>query len=137
MKYKLITPVVISALMLVETSCNKQTYNQPKCMEVQKTVQFVLYTDQDFSGNNSNITFSVFIEKFPNKTLWDSSFVPIKEKDIPNFLNKLVVQKSLPVCDNDLLKVGFRYSIENVGESWHFDSLKVGDTFKILDFNFR
>jgi len=43
----------------------------------------------------------------------------------------------VPNNDNSLLKAGFRYSIENVGSSWHWDSSDAGETFTIVDFNFQ
>lgn len=104
---------------------------------VPRKVQFVLYTDKDFSNNNQLITFKLSIEKLPNHVLWDSVLAPMKIKDIPGPTNKWVFEKLVPGNDPSLLKTGFYYSIENVGSSWFIDSFKVGETIKILDFNFQ
>jgi hypothetical protein len=102
-----------------------------------RKVQFVLYTDKDFSSNNQLITFKLSIEKSPNIVLWDSLLPSMKIKDIPGPANKWVIEKIVPGNDPSLLKTGFYYSIENVGSSWFIDSFSVGESFKIVDFNFH
>jgi hypothetical protein len=105
---------------------------------VERTVQFVLFTDKDFSTDHKQITFKLSIQNpAANTTLWDSTLAPMAISDIPDIAHKLVVEKLVPNNDPSLLKVGFYYTIENVGNSWHLDSLSVGQTFKIVDFNFQ
>ncbi len=69
--------------------------------------------------------------------LWDTVLAAMKIKDIPGPANKWVFDQWVPGNDPSLLKTAFYYSIENVGNSWFIDSFKVGDTLKILDFNFK
>ena len=89
-----------------------------------------LYTDKDFSDNNQLITFELSIQKTEGQVLWDSVFTPMKIKDIPGPANKWVIEKWVPGNDPSLLKTGFYYSIENVGNSWYMDSLKWGRHLK-------
>jgi hypothetical protein len=128
---------IFFVLLLAGSSCTKHTTDQPPVNTVPRKVQFVLYTDKDFSNNNQLITFKLSIEKLPNHVLWDSVLAPMKIKDIPGPTNKWVFEKLVPGNDPSLLKTGFYYSIENVGSSWFIDSFKVGETIKILDFNFQ
>jgi hypothetical protein len=58
-------------------------------------------------------------------------------KDIPNFANKLVVDKSILSDENTSLKVGFKYAIANVGYSWYYDSCAASQASKIVDFDFH
>src|SRR5258705_2538636 len=137
MKFLLIITILLVST-LIGTSCKKQeTANLPKSPAVQRTIQFILYTDKDFSNDQHNISFNLFIQTLKNEILWDSTLAPMKVKDIPGEANKIVIQKSLLDKDNSLLKVGFRYAIENVGNSWYFDSSSAGQTFTIVDFNFQ
>ena len=104
---------------------------------VPRLVQFDLYTDKDFSHVNNIITFKISIQKATDEVLWDSVLAPMQIKDIPQLAQKLVVEKYVPGNDPSLLKVGFYYSIENVGYSWHLDSFEPGEIFKIVNFNFQ
>jgi len=127
----------ISAI-LFGTSCKKQASDQAlNSQRVIRKVQFHLYTDKDFSNDNGMITFTLSIQNSSGQMLWDSVLMPMKIKDIPSLEHQIVAEKIVPGNNNSLLKVGFLYSIENVGNSWHFDSLKVDEAFKIVDFNFQ
>jgi hypothetical protein len=137
MKHVSILAISLS-IILIETSCRKQTVDPTTDSPlVARKIQFTLYTQNDFSDNNESITFTLFIQNSKNKTLLDSSLTSMKIKDIPDFIHKLVIEKTVPNNDTSLLKVGFKYSIENVGNSWHLESFKAGDVFKIVDFNFQ
>jgi hypothetical protein len=122
--------------LLSGTSCSKQDSNTPE-NRIPRKVQFILYTDKDFSNNNGIITFELSIQKLPNHVLWDSVLPPMKIKDIPGPANKWVLEKWVPRNDPSLIKIGFYYSIENVGNSWFIDSFKVGDTVKTIEYNFQ
>ena len=100
----------------------------------QRTIRFQLYTNQDFSDNSSVINFSIFIRD-ANRTLFDSSLASMRIKDIPDALNKLVIEKT--VNDNSDLAAGFRYEIHDVGTSSYIDTSKAGNPFKIVDFSFQ
>ena len=133
----LLTILMLSlSVILIGTSCKKQT-DVPGNMGVLRKVQFSLYTDKDFSGNNGIITFKLSIQNSSSQVLWDSVLAPMQIKDIPGLAHKLVVEKQVPGNDNSLLKAGFFYTIENVGNSWHLDAFNAGETFKIVDFNFQ
>jgi hypothetical protein len=138
MKYLSIMSILCVSTILIGTSCKKQTTDPvPNIPGVLRKVQFILYTDKDFSSDNDSIIFKLSIQKSTNQILWDSVLKPMKIKDIPNLAHKLVIVKSVPGNDTSLLKVGFYYSIENVGNSWHVDMFNAGETFKIVDFNFQ
>ena len=124
-------------VILNGTFCKKQTTEQPPINTVPRKVQFVLYTDKDFSDNNQLITFELSIQKSSNEVLWDSVLPTMKIKDIPGPANKWVIEKWVPGNDPSLLKTGFYYAIENVGNSWFIDSFKVGETFKSVVYNFQ
>lgn len=134
MKPFLIVPVTIFALFLLITSCTKKVEVVPVAT-LTRTVRFNLYTEQDFSTDNHNITFSLFIRNH-TKTLLDSTIVTMKVKDIPKIGNKLVFEKKIVDDDSDLL-AGFTYYIENVGYSWHLDTIAKGQNFKQIDYSFR
>ena len=129
--------VLSFSIFLTGTSCKKQTTVQPPVNMVPRKVQFILYTDKDFSDNNELITFELAIQKTSNQVLWDSVLPPMKIKDIPGPANKWIIEKWVPGNDPSLLKVGFYYAIENVGNSWFIDSFKVVDTFKSVEYNFQ
>ena len=110
-----------------------------------RTFRFVLYTDQDFSNNNSVIHFSVFIKKGSvyvfdttrTNILFDSTFAPMQIKDIPDPAHKIVIEKKVIGYDDADLTAGFVYEIENVGSSWHIDTSRAGNPLKVIDYNFR
>ena len=123
---------------MIVVACKKQeTGNSPKSAPIHRTIQFVFYTNKDVSGDQHNISFDLFIENSKHDILWDSALAPMKVKDIPAAENKIIVQKLVPNDDNSLLKVGFHYSIEDVGNSSHFEPSIPGQVFKIVDFNFQ
>jgi hypothetical protein len=130
--------VVCVSSILIGTSCKKDPAgnfcNDPADS---RKIQFSLYTDKNFSDNNGTITFTLSIRKLTNQILWDSILAPMKIKDIPDLSNKLVIEKAVPGNDNSILKVGFIYSIENVGISWFWDYSNAGEKFKKVDFNFQ
>jgi len=104
----------------------------------------MLYTTDDVSNDNKLITFTLQIRPLntfpPNLVLWDSVLPPMKIKDIPSLANKLVIEKIVPAGQtgsNNTLQAGFLYDIENVGHSWHLDTLTSGNTFKSIEFNFH
>jgi hypothetical protein len=124
-------------LLLITASCNKhkdeQTNNENP---IDRIVQFSLFTDQDFSNDEKLITFRVSIEKYPNITIWDSVLTPMKIKDIPSLTNKITIEKLIR-NEPGKLKVGFYYTIENVGVSWFYNAMEPWESSKKVDFNFR
>ena len=119
-------------------SCSKQydNYRAPKTSQI-RNVQFVLYTDTTFTNENSLITFTLSIVNASNKTLWDSVLSPMRLKDIPDLSHNIMVRKTVPNDDNSRLKVGFYYTIENIGTSWKIEDFSNREIFKLVEFNFR
>jgi hypothetical protein len=138
MKYLSIISILCGSITLIGTSCKKQITDEGLEKRINfRKVQFVLYTDKDFSTDNHTITFKVSIKKSTNQILWDSTLAPMKIKDIPNAAHKLIIEKAIPGNDPSLLKVGFYYSINDVGNSWYLNAFNVGETFKVVDFDFQ
>jgi hypothetical protein len=134
MKPFLVLSVSIFALFLLITSCTKQVEVTPT-LPLTRTIKFNLYTEQDFSTDNHNIIISLFIRNH-TKTLFDSTITTMKVKDIPKLANKLVFEKKI-FDDDSELAAGFTYYIENVGLSWHLDTIAAGQKFKLIDYAFR
>lgn len=138
MKHLSITGMVCVLIAAAGISCSKQVVdNTTQGTGLTRKIQFSLYTDKDFSNDNSNISFRLFINDATDKLLWDSTLNPIKAKDIPDLAHKLVIEKNISGNNASLLKVGFYYTIENVGYSWHIDSCRADESFKAVNFNFR
>jgi hypothetical protein len=119
-------------LLIVIASCNK--FNNETVTS--RNVQFQLYTDQDFSNDNHLITFKLTIQQLPNTIIWDSVLAPMKIKDIPSFANRINIDKTVKTQPGQL-KLGFYYTIEEVGDSWFFQPMESWESFKLVDFNFR
>jgi len=119
-------------LLIVIASCNK--FNNETVTS--RNVQFQLYTDQDFSNDNHLITFKLTIQQLPNTIIWDSVLAPMKIKDIPSFANRINIDKTVKTQPGQL-KLGFYYTIEEVGDSWFFEPMESWESFKLVDFNFR
>ena len=121
-------------LAIIGLSCKKDNSNSGIPSLQQRTIRFQLYTNQDFSTNTSVINFKVFIQN-GSRTLFDSSLASMQIKDIPDNAHKIVIEKT--VADNSDLAAGFRYEIQNVGMSWHIDTSKSGNNFKVIDYAFQ
>lgn len=121
-------------LLLSGISCRKNTL--PSDPVITRKIQYVLYTNKDFSDNNRIITFSLTMRK-GMKLFLDSSLAPMRIAEIPNAANKIIIEKNVPANVNSDLLVGFIYSIENVGYSWCLDTLKAGEISKTIDFAFE
>lgn len=133
MKIYLTRILLAFTIAVVGASCSKDTPPTPKA---DRTFQFLLHTEKDFSDDNHRITFSVFIRNH-TKVLFDSTLPSMKIKDIPAFANKLSFQKKVSDAANADLAAGFGYTIENVGISSFTDTCKAGETFKVIDFSFK
>ncbi|MES2373834.1 MAG: hypothetical protein V4557_14735 [Bacteroidota bacterium] len=124
---------------ILGVSCKKElggsNLQLPDSNGVRK-VQYVLYTDKDFSNYDRNINFSVFIST-GNTTIFDSAIATMRVKDIPNFANRIVVEKTIPATVTGDLKVGFTYYLENVGNSWYLDTCKAATVNKVVNYNFQ
>ena len=102
-----------------------------------RTIQYQLYTNQNFSSDLHTITFRL---QMHGKTsfFFDSALAPMLIKDIPDKDHQLVFKKLVPPGhDSDTLLVGFVYDIKDVGESWFFDTCAPGQKLKVIDYDFR
>ncbi|HEV8285136.1 MAG TPA: hypothetical protein VGQ09_12550 [Chitinophagaceae bacterium] len=138
---KFISHIFVGLLVVtVAVSCKKDysrvntTYPDPTPVS-ERRIRYQLYTNHDFSDNNSMITFSLFIRN-ANRTLLDSPLVSMKIKDIPDAAHKLIFEKTV-TGDNSDLAAGFRYEIQNVGNSWFTDTSKAGNVYKVIDYAFQ
>lgn len=138
MKYLSFFSFACCAVIILGNSCRKSsTYAPQNSHGNKRQVQFVLYTNKDFSAENSNITFTLKIRSSANPLIWDSVLPPMKVKDIPKFADRLVVDKLIPGNDVSQLEVGFIYSIEHVGISWYWDKINPYESFKRVEFSFQ
>jgi hypothetical protein len=119
---------------IIGLSCKKDSSTPRVTYPQKRTIRFQLYTNENFSTNTSVINFTVFIEN-GSKTLFDSSLASMQIKDIPDNAHKIIIEKT--VADNSDLAAGFRYEIQNVGMSWHIDTSKAGNSFKVIDYAFQ
>ncbi|MBS1604232.1 MAG: hypothetical protein JST42_16315 [Bacteroidetes bacterium] len=131
-----ITRLFCGALLVAVAfeACKK---DRPEPAPVPRTIQYRLYTDQNFSGDVHTITFRLTIHG-KNSTIFDSALAPMLIKDIPDKAHQLEFKKLVPPGhDKDTLLVGFVYDIKDVGESWFLDTCRPGTTLKVIDYNFR
>ena len=126
--------VVAVAVVTMGPGCKK--YASPPVMLADRKIRFQLYTNQDFSTDNSLINFSIFI-KDKNGTLLDSALAAMEIKDIPDSAHKFVIEKTVTENNNWDLAAGFQYEIQNVGYSWYIDTSKAGNTLKVIDYAFQ
>ena len=126
--------LIFPVLLLIVVSCKKDQPNAKT--NPPRKVRYELYTNEDFSGDQKNILFSIFIRS-GQKTIFDSPLATMKIKDIPDSNHKIIIEKLAPDNDTATLVVGFNYQIENVGFSWFLETFPAGDTVKVLRYSFR
>ena len=126
--------IIFPVLLLIVVSCKKDQPNAKT--NPPRKVRYELYTNEDFSGDQKNILFSIFIRN-GQKTIFDSPLAAMKIKDIPDSNHKIIIEKLAPDNDTATLVVGFNYQIENVGFSWFLETFPAGDTVKVLRYPFR
>jgi len=123
---------------MIGTSCKKYTSAyMPGNPRVPRLVQFVLFSNNALLNDNSSITFTLAIKKPSGEVLWDSILAPMKIKDIPTLDHPVFVEKHVPGNDLSLLKVGFFYTIDNVGNSSFTVPFEPGEIVKKVGFNFH
>jgi hypothetical protein len=138
MKKEFVLSILIVSIIMIGTSCKKYTSDDmPIGPTVPRLVQFVLFTNSELSNDNSAVTFTLTIKKPSGEVLWDSVLAPLKLKDIPSLDEPLFVEKYVPGNDPSLLKVGFLYTIDNVGNSSFTVPFEPGETLKKVGFNFQ
>ncbi|HEY2349714.1 MAG TPA: hypothetical protein VGH64_11885 [Puia sp.] len=121
-------------LFILAVSCQKDQPNVKSAPP--RKVRYELYTNEDFSGDQKNIQFSLFIRN-GQKTIFDSLLSNMKISDIPDSNHKIIIEKWVPGNESFTLAIGFNYQIENVGMSWFLDSFPAKDSLKVLSYSFR
>ena len=135
MKKNLSLILLMLVAVVTSTSCKK---NQDPIVQsvTDRKIRFQLYTNQNDAGNTSVIIFSLFIRD-GNHYFLDSALAPMQIKDIPDAAQKLVFEKTIPANGNIDLAAGFHYEILNSGNARFTDTLKAGNTFKVIDYAFQ
>jgi hypothetical protein len=135
MKFFFVT--VVALLSVIGQSCKKtHPSTGGESLSSERKIRFQLYTDKDFSNENSVIKFSIFIRD-AHTTLFDSSLAPMKLQDIPDAAHKIVIDKMVLGDNNADLAAGFHYEIQNVGHSGYIDTSRAGNEFKVVDYAFH
>ena len=133
MKKNIFTVFALTGIILISWSCRKHPV-APQLVE--RNIQFVLYTNKDFSSDEDNITFSVFARD-NDKTLLDSAITTMKMKEISFNKNNIIIEKKIFTDAATPLLAGFVYEIEHVGVSWYLDSIPAGINNKTINFAFE
>lgn len=123
--------LILSFSLLLAAGCK----NEDLAPSTPRTIRFELYTDQDFSKETNSIVFEPSISD-GRTVLWDSVFTSMQLKDIPSEAHKIVFEKVIR-NNNAELKVGFKYTLDNVGYSWFYDKSTPGVQLKTVTFNFK
>lgn len=129
---KIINLVLVIGLLNLY-SCKKEP-TVP--LSSQTKFKFLLYTNEIFPEPHQRISFNMYIRNNSN-VMVDSLLVTMPLGDIPNAANKLVFQRTVEGNYQGVFTVGFKYSTENVGNSWHLEACQAGTAEKTVDFNFR
>jgi len=134
---KIFFVTVVALLVVIGQSCRK-TYPSTggETLANERKIRFQLYTDKDFSNENSIIKFSIFIRD-AHTTLFDSSLAAMQLQDIPDAAHKIVIDKMLLGNNNADLAAGFHYEIQNVGHSGYIDTSRAGNELKVVDYAFH
>jgi len=134
---KIFFVTVVALLVVIGQSC-KKTYPSTggESLSGERKIRFQLYTDKDFSNENSVIKFSIFIRD-AHTTLFDSSLAPMQLQDIPDAAHKIVIDKMVLGNNNADLAAGFHYEIQNVGHSGYIDTSRAGNVLKVVDYAFH
>ena len=135
MKAQTTLAILIFFVAALASSCKKDNQT-PVVANPARTVKFILHTEKDFSANNENITFKLFIRNH-TKTIFDTTLATMKIRDIPHAANSVVFEKRVPGNDPSILAAGFSYTIEDVGTADFLDTLKTGENFKVIDYSFQ
>jgi len=135
MKFFFVT--VVALLSVIGQSCKKtHPSTGGESLSSERKIRFQLYTDKDFSNENSVIKFSIFIRD-AHTTLFDSSLSPMKLQDIPDAAHRIVIDKMVLGDNNADLAAGFHYEIQNVGHSGYIDTSRAGNELKVVDYAFH
>jgi hypothetical protein len=125
-------------ILIIFASCKKQQSPPGGGTQAlqQRKVIYELYSKEDLSNNAEIIHFTLHMETL-SQSIFDSLLAPMKLSDIPDSAHSIVIEKSVPGNDTSTLKVGFLYTIDNVGTSWHYEAFPGSDTLKIVNYAFQ
>lgn len=136
MKKNQISLLAVLLFIGVLIACKKQYSGGEHIYPVERKVRFQLWTNEDFSDDNSLINFSVFI-KSGRKKLYDSSLVSMHIKDIPDSLHRIILEKTVTADINAILSAGFTIEIQGVGTTRRLDTAGAGNRLKVVNYAFR
>ncbi|HEY9001900.1 MAG TPA: hypothetical protein VIM89_11150 [Mucilaginibacter sp.] len=130
------TLLVLAAISFI-ISCKKEK-SQPAAAS-SKTIKFVLYTNEDFSTDEDTIRFALTIRNnagtIKSRSIFDTTLMLMKIKDIPGPSNKLVFSKTVP-DDGTLLEAGFIY-YTRFGVGSKFDTVSTNEKLKVFEYPFQ
>jgi len=135
MKPIFIPILALAAVICLATSCKKEKTIKPPVTSSGRTLRFILYTNEDFHTDDHGINFSLHISDGVHAS-FDSIVYTAKVKDIPDHAHQLVFEKKVP-DDGKALTVGFTYEIQNVGFSWHLDTIAANEKSKVIEYPFQ
>src|ERR1700712_2081865 len=132
---RLFTFLSIFTAICLTISCKKQA-SPPPATSSRQTVQFILYTNEDFSTDEDTVSFALTIRNnsgtINSRTIFDSTLATRRFKDIPGPSNKLVFEKTVP-NDGSVLTVGFIYT-SRFGIGSHFDTVSTNEKLKVFEY---
>jgi hypothetical protein len=135
MKFYSTMALIVVATICLTTSCKKEKSALKPAPVATRTLKFILYTNQDFSTDDHNIIFALHISDGVTAS-FDSTVYTAKIKDIPDHAHQLVFEKKVP-DDGKILTAGFTYEIQNVGYSWHLDTVASNEKLKVIEYPFE
>jgi hypothetical protein len=122
--------------LFLAVGCSKHGA-KPDAPSAARTVDYVLYTEKDFTSNHDTIRFEILM-RTASQILLDSPLAPMTLSQVPHQATRIEITKTVPdAYRNNDLQVGFLYSIDNVGMSWYLDSSKAGNLHKIVTYPFQ
>ena len=137
MKRFILALSLLTATSLI-LSCKKEK-PQPVVSSSNKTVKFVLYTNEDFSTDEDTIRFALTIRNNAGtinaRSIFDTTLMLMKIKDIPGPANKLIISKTVP-DDGSILEAGFIY-YTRFGVGSKFDTVSTSERMKVFEYPFQ
>ncbi|UAY51749.1 hypothetical protein [Ferruginibacter albus] len=122
---------IVILLLTALFSCSKDPVTNPE-----RKIRYILYTNQDFSGDKDTIRFTLLMHNHTGK-MFDSAIAPMTVENIPDFNHKIVIDRLIPNNDTSTFSVGFSYYIDNVGLAWSIDTCSAGVTYKEVRLDFK
>lgn len=134
---KLATLIIALLFIFVFSYSCKNDENPIPEVPLKRKVKFELFTTKDFSTYEGTITFKALINGSDRgRRVWDSTFAPMRVKDIPNEANKIAFEK---VIDRGELPkaIGFEYYLEGVGLAWYVEQVSELEYVKTVKLDFK